>query len=170
MMTMIRLMKNRTFPLLLALFVVGSKQVVQGRAILGVDLGSLYMKVALVQSGSPLEIVTNLHSKRKTEQLILFDNDSRYYGADAAALLARKSHITPAAMSLMLGRDETHPTVQVSDCFCATQTRVLLKLLLCIYIYMDIVLYLLRMLYTHDYPISVTWKSDMLSLLFVWIT
>ncbi len=30
------------------------------RAILGVDLGILYMKVALVQSGSPLEIVTNL--------------------------------------------------------------------------------------------------------------
>jgi len=31
------------------------------KAILGVDLGSLYMKVALVQRGSPLEIVTNLH-------------------------------------------------------------------------------------------------------------
>jgi Hsp70 protein len=86
---------------------------VTARAVLGVDLGSLYMKVALVQSGSPLEIVTNLHSKRKTEQLVLFDNDSRFYGADAAALLARKSHITPAAMSVMLGRDENHPTVQV---------------------------------------------------------
>ena len=36
------------------------------KAILGVDLGSLYMKVALVQRNSPLEIVTNLHSKRKT--------------------------------------------------------------------------------------------------------
>jgi Hsp70 protein len=87
--------------------------VVYSRAVLGVDLGSLYMKVALVQSGSPLEIVTNLHSKRKTEQLVLFDNDSRFYGADAAALLARKSHMTPAAMSVMLGRDENHPTVQV---------------------------------------------------------
>lgn len=88
--------------------------IVQSRAILGVDLGSLYMKVALVQSGSPLEIVTNLHSKRKTEQLILFENDnSRYYGADASSLLARKSHIIPAAMSLMLGRDEQHPAVQV---------------------------------------------------------
>jgi hypoxia up-regulated 1 len=39
------------------------------KAILGVDLGSLYMKVALVQRNSPLEIVTNLHSKRKTEQV-----------------------------------------------------------------------------------------------------
>jgi hypoxia up-regulated 1 len=86
---------------------------VAGRAILGVDLGSLYMKVALVQSGSPLEIVTNLHSKRKTEQMILFDANQRFYGADAAALLARKSHTTPAAMSLMLGRDDQHPVVKV---------------------------------------------------------
>jgi hypoxia up-regulated 1 len=82
---------------------------VHARPILGVDLGSLYMKVALVQSGSPL----NLHSKRKTEQLILFDHQQRFYGADALALLARKSHLTPAAMSVLLGRDEQHPVVQV---------------------------------------------------------
>jgi hypoxia up-regulated 1 len=83
------------------------------RAILGVDLGSLYMKVALVQSGSPLEIVTNLHSKRKTEQMVLFDRQQRFYGADASALLARKSHQTPQAMSVLLGRDDQHPVVQV---------------------------------------------------------
>ena len=87
--------------------------VTTGRAILGVDLGSLYMKVALVQSGAPLEIVTNLHSKRKTEQMILFDRGQRFYGADANALLARKSQMTPVSMSLMLGKDELHPTVKV---------------------------------------------------------
>ena len=88
--------------------------VVQARAILGVDLGSLYMKVALVQRGSPLEIVTNLHSKRKTEQMILFDNNNqRFYGADANALLARKSNKTPQSMSVFLGKDEDHPTVKV---------------------------------------------------------
>jgi hypoxia up-regulated 1 len=83
------------------------------RAILGVDLGSLYMKVALVQSGSPLEIVTNLHSKRKTEQMVLFDRQQRFYGSDASALLARKSHQTPQAMTVLLGRDDQHPVVQV---------------------------------------------------------
>lgn len=86
---------------------------VTGRAILGIDLGSLYMKVALVQSGAPLEIVTNLHSKRKTEQMILFDRGQRFYGADANALLARKSQLTPVSMSVMLGKDELHPTVKV---------------------------------------------------------
>ena len=55
---------------------------VESKAILGVDLGALYMKVALVQRGAPLEIVTNFHSKRKTEQMILFDAGTRFYGAE----------------------------------------------------------------------------------------
>ena len=103
---------GRTMFTLVILFLINTGAV-HARAILGVDLGSLYMKVALVQSGSPIEIVTNLHSKRKTEQMILFDQRQRFYGADAAALLARKAHTTPVAMSLMLGRDERHPVVQV---------------------------------------------------------
>lgn len=88
---------------------------VNSKAILGVDLGSLYMKVALVQRNSPLEIVTNLHSQRKTEQMVLFDEGSRFYGADASSLLARKPHLTPAAMSLMLGRGIDHPSVMVRN-------------------------------------------------------
>mmetsp|Transcript_4268 Transcript_4268/g.9480 ORF Transcript_4268/g.9480 Transcript_4268/m.9480 type:complete len:962 (+) Transcript_4268:139-3024(+) len=86
--------------------------VVDGRSVLGVDLGSTYMKVALVRSGSPLEIVTNLHSKRKTEQMILFDQQQRFYGADANGLLQRKAQFTPTSMTEMLGRDLSHPNVQ----------------------------------------------------------
>ena len=83
------------------------------KAILGVDLGSLYMKVALVQRNSPLEIVTNLHSKRKTEQMVLFDQGTRFYGADANSMAARKPQKIPAGMSVMLGREAEHPTVKV---------------------------------------------------------
>lgn len=86
---------------------------VSAKAILGVDMGSLYMKVALVQRGAPLEIVTNLHSKRKTEQMILFDQGTRFYGADASSLLARKPTKTPSGMTVMLGRDEEHPAIKV---------------------------------------------------------
>ena len=86
----------------------------EAKAILGIDLGSLYMKVALVQRGAPLEIVTNLHSKRKTEHMILFDSGSRFYGADASSLLARKPLKTPSTMSVMLGKEQEHPTVRVS--------------------------------------------------------
>mmetsp|Transcript_24177 Transcript_24177/g.56977 ORF Transcript_24177/g.56977 Transcript_24177/m.56977 type:complete len:934 (-) Transcript_24177:73-2874(-) len=92
---------------------LSSMTYVSARAILGVDLGSIYMKVALVQRGAPLEIVTNMHSKRKTEQMILFDQGARLYGADANSLLARKPTKTPMGMSIMLGRDEDHPAVKV---------------------------------------------------------
>lgn len=88
---------------------------VSPKAILGVDLGSLYMKVALVQRGAPLETVTNLHSKRKTENMILFDSGTRFYGADANSLYGRKPTKTPVALSLMLGRDENHPSVTVLE-------------------------------------------------------
>jgi len=96
-----------------ASLLLSSMTYVSARAILGVDLGSIYMKVALVQRGAPLEIVTNMHSKRKTEQMILFDQGSRLYGSDANSLLARKPTKTPLGMSIMLGRDEDHPAVKV---------------------------------------------------------
>ena len=71
------------------------------------------MKVALVQRNSPLEIVTNLHSKRRTEQMVLFDQNTRFYGADANSMAARKPDKIPAGMSVMLGREAEHPTVKV---------------------------------------------------------
>lgn len=114
---------RRMVPPLMDLILLGTTMImmsfteVESKAILGVDLGSLYMKVALVRRNSPLEIVTNLHSKRKTEQMVLFDNGARFYGADASSLLARKPHLTPSAMTLMLGRHDEHPTVQVSFLF-----------------------------------------------------
>jgi len=97
----------------LAGLLLSSMTYVSARAILGVDLGSIYMKVALVQRGAPLEIVTNMHSKRKTEQIVLFDQGTRLYGSDANSLLARKPTKTPIGMSVMLGRDEDHPAVKV---------------------------------------------------------
>lgn len=107
---------------LLSLFLVASSftnnVVVSAKAILGVDLGSLFMKVALVQRNSPLEIVTNLHSKRKTEVMVLFDQGSRFYGSDASSLIARKPHLTPSALGVMLGREEGHPAVQVCMYVC----------------------------------------------------
>jgi hypoxia up-regulated 1 len=107
-------MKIKISPTSLVLWVAaGMISCVSAKAILGVDLGSFYMKVALVQRGAPLEIVTNLHSKRRTEQMVLFDQGTRFYGADASSLLARKSTKTPVGMTVMLGRDEEHPAVKV---------------------------------------------------------
>ena len=101
---------------------------VSSRAILGVDLGSTYMKVALVRPGKALEIVTNLHSKRKTETMILFDNQQRFYGADASALLARKSPKTAMGLPLVLGRGDDHPVAKVRVVFACKERTVCISL------------------------------------------
>jgi hypoxia up-regulated 1 len=48
--------------------------------VIGLDFGTEFMKIAIVQPGSPLEIVTNLQSKRKTETVVTFYKGDRFYG------------------------------------------------------------------------------------------
>src|SRR5947209_13339907 len=66
-------------------------------AVLGIDLGTEYIKAALVKPGIPLEIVLTKDSKRKEAATIAFkpsrlqatDPDAlpeRLYGGDATAL------------------------------------------------------------------------------------
>ena len=57
-----------TVAVVLAAFFHGSQS-----AIIGVDLGSKYFKVALVKPGTPFEIVTNVHTKRKAVLKHAFD-------------------------------------------------------------------------------------------------
>ena len=51
--------------------------------LLGIDLGSSYIKATLVQPGKTFQIVENTASKRKTEAMITLGNDQRDYGADS---------------------------------------------------------------------------------------
>ena len=76
----------------------------RANSILGIDMGTSFFKVALVTRGSPLQVVTNMHSKRKTESMVLFDNGGRFYGADASSLLGRKGGNVPYGMGVMVGR------------------------------------------------------------------
>lgn len=105
-------MRAPSFPLLLTSLLLPQLTPTYSKPILGVDLGSMYMKVALVQRNAPLEIIVNMHSKRKTEHMILFDSGTRFYGSDASSLIARKPTFTPYSMNMLLGRDESHPVVK----------------------------------------------------------
>lgn len=68
-----------------------------GSAVLGIDVGTEYMKAALVKPGIPLEIVLTKDSKRKESAAVAFkptrQSDAsfpeRFYGGDALALSAR---------------------------------------------------------------------------------
>jgi hypoxia up-regulated 1 len=76
-----------------------STNVLAAAAVLGVDLGTEYLKAALVKPGIPLEIVLTKDSRRKETSAVAFKPSpggakegqfpERAYGADAMALAAR---------------------------------------------------------------------------------
>lgn len=80
--------------------------------VIGLDFGSDSMKVALVQPGAPLEIVTNFQSKRKTPTCISFYRGERMFGSDATALMARKPDLTFAKIYRALGKIAEHHLVK----------------------------------------------------------
>lgn len=88
--------------LLLSLFFLLTSIASAASAVLGIDLGTEYIKAALVKPGIPLEIVLTKDSKRKETAAVAFkplrnsvstaESDAfpeRIYGSDAVALSAR---------------------------------------------------------------------------------
>ncbi|KAJ5333053.1 uncharacterized protein N7506_006836 [Penicillium brevicompactum] len=84
-------------PFLIFLFSFAGPVSAAGSAVLGVDVGTEYLKAALVKPGIPLEIVLTKDSKRKESAAIAFkptrESDApfpeRFYGGNALALTAR---------------------------------------------------------------------------------
>ncbi|KUJ21598.1 actin-like ATPase domain-containing protein [Mollisia scopiformis] len=83
---------------ILCLFYLFSSTALAASAVLGVDLGTEYIKAALVKPGIPLEIVLTKDSRRKEASAVAFkpakniksgDFPERLYGSDAIALSAR---------------------------------------------------------------------------------
>ncbi|PYH45806.1 Hsp70 family protein [Aspergillus saccharolyticus JOP 1030-1] len=94
-----------------------------GSAVLGLDVGTEYLKAALVKPGIPLEIVLTKDSKRKESAAVAFkptrENDAlfpeRFYGGDALALAGRYPDDVYANLKTLLGlpfdiNDETIKT------------------------------------------------------------
>jgi hypoxia up-regulated 1 len=86
--------------MLLGLFFLFSTTASAASAVLGVDLGTEYIKAVLVKPGTPLEIVLTKDSKRKETSAVAFKPSKsgplpagsfpeRFYGGDAIALQGR---------------------------------------------------------------------------------
>ena len=107
---------------LLSLFFLFASVASAASAVLGIDLGTEYIKAALVKPGIPLEIVLTKDSKRKETAAVAFkplktrvstaesdEYPERIYGGDAVALSARfPSDVYPnlkPLLGLKLGDD-----------------------------------------------------------------
>lgn len=99
-----------------------STNVLAVAAVLGVDLGTEFIKAALVKPGIPLEIVLTKDSRRKETSAVAFkpaaglpkDNifPERAYGADAMALAARFPGEVYPNLKALLGLPIDDPIVQ----------------------------------------------------------
>ena len=87
---------------------------VVGNGIIGIDLGTEFMKVALVKPGTPLEIVTNHFSKRKTETAVAFVRGERFFGSDAYGQLSRKPELAVARLSSFLGQHDPEAALKLA--------------------------------------------------------
>jgi len=80
-------------------------------AVLGIDFGSEYIKVAIVAPGAPFKIVLDEMSKRKIPSVVAFDSDIRQYGNGATSLHTKRPHDTYRYISRLLGKSIESPEV-----------------------------------------------------------
>ncbi|KAF9287722.1 hypothetical protein BGZ88_008480 [Linnemannia elongata] len=74
-------------------------------AVMAIDYGTDWFKVALVKPGIPFDIVLNAESKRKTQSAINIRGDNRAFGSEALSLATRFPQDSYIGLKRILGRD-----------------------------------------------------------------
>ncbi|KAI9651272.1 lumenal Hsp70 protein [Ciborinia camelliae] len=106
---------------ILCLFYIFSSTALAASAVLGVDLGTEYIKAALVKPGIPLEIVLTKDSRRKETSAVAFKPSKnpisgsypeRVYGSDAVALAARFPGDVYPNLKPLLGLGTSNPLIK----------------------------------------------------------
>lgn len=82
-------------------------------AVMSVDLGSEWMKIAIVSPGVPMEIALNKESKRKTASLVAFHNGERTFGEEAQIIGTRFPSNSYGYFLDLLGKSIDSPIVQL---------------------------------------------------------
>ncbi|KAI1275735.1 Hsp70 protein-domain-containing protein [Xylaria sp. FL0933] len=108
--------------IVLSVLLLFSTNVLAVSAVLGVDLGTEYIKASLVKPGIPLEIVLTKDSRRKETAAVAFkpsqhalqtgDYPERAYGSDAIALAARFPGDVYPNLKTLLGLPLDHSIVE----------------------------------------------------------
>ncbi|MCJ8742533.1 hypothetical protein PDJAM_G00083110 [Pangasius djambal] len=88
------------FCLALALFPSPTASV----AVMSVDLGSEWMKVAIVKPGVPMEIVLNKESRRKTPVAVCLKENERLFGDSAMGVSVKNPKVVYRYIQSLLGK------------------------------------------------------------------
>uniref|UniRef100_UPI00398E5734 hypoxia up-regulated protein 1 isoform X2 n=1 Tax=Pristiophorus japonicus TaxID=55135 RepID=UPI00398E5734 len=78
-------------------------------AVMSVDLGSEWLKIAIVKPGVPMEIVLNKESRRKTPVAVCLKENERLFGDSAVAMSAKNPKVVIRFLQDLLGRQLENP-------------------------------------------------------------
>jgi len=104
-------MRSATIILLLGLVFLQSALLSESVAVMSIDLGSEWMKIAIVKPGVPMEIVLNKESKRKTEAIVSLRNGERVFGSSAKSKGVRFPSSAYQYLQDLLGKTIDSPLV-----------------------------------------------------------
>jgi len=78
---------------------------------MSVDIGSEWMKIAVVSPGVPMEIALNPESKRKTSMAVSIKDGERKFGSDAMVICVKSPKSCYVYLLDLLGKKVDHPLV-----------------------------------------------------------
>ncbi|XP_055936976.1 hypoxia up-regulated protein 1-like [Argiope bruennichi] len=85
----------------------------EGLAVMSVDIGSEWMKVAIVSPGVPMEIALNRESQRKTPVAVAFRDGERVFGDPALTIGVRFPDKTFMYLLDVIGKKIDNPLVEL---------------------------------------------------------
>ena len=98
--------------LFLSLLLQGAIDNVDSVAVMSVDLGAEWMKIAVVTPGVPMEIALNAESKRKTAVAVaITEAGERSFGGDALNICVKHPKSCYVYLLELLGKKLDHPQV-----------------------------------------------------------
>ncbi|KAJ8267113.1 hypothetical protein GJAV_G00138600 [Gymnothorax javanicus] len=80
-------------------------------AVMSVDLGSEWMKIAIVKPGVPMEIVLNKESRRKTPVAVCLKESERLFGDAALGVSVKNPKVVYRYLQDLLGKQQENPLV-----------------------------------------------------------
>ncbi|XP_035741510.1 hypoxia up-regulated protein 1-like isoform X3 [Vespa mandarinia] len=107
--TCVRMSGITLFLVIIAAFIGQSEEI----AVMSIDIGSEWMKVAIVSPGVPMEIALNKESKRKTPVTISFRDGERTFGEDAQIVGLRFPQNSFSYILDLLGKSIDNPMVKL---------------------------------------------------------
>lgn len=85
---------------------------VSSLAVMSVDLGNEWIKIAIVSPGKPMEIILNSDSSRKTPLAVSFRDGERFFGDAALVTATRFPEKSFDYLMDLVGKKIGHPVVQ----------------------------------------------------------